>query len=463
MAAPHRFDATILREYDVRGVVGKTLHAEDAKNLGRAFGTVIRRSGGSTVAVGRDGRLSSLDMENALVEGLASTGLTVKRVGEGATPMLYFATFDLKTDAGVQVTGSHNPPDYNGFKMMMNGGPVYGAAIQDLGKVAAAGDFEEGQGKVEDVPLFDRYVNRLLDGIRITKPLTVAWDAGNGVGGPVMAALAQRLPGKHILLNEKVDGTFPAHHPDPTVESNLVQLKAAVAQNNADIGIAFDGDADRIGLIDGRGRVIWGDQILALLSRPVLAEKPGSTIIADVKASQVLFDEVARLGGSPLMWNTGHSLIKKKMKETHSPLAGEMSGHIFFADRWYGVDDALYAALRVLELIEWAGKSIAELRDELPTRVNTPEMRFTSSDTRKFAVVQEVKDRLAKTPDAKVDATDGVRVSTADGWWLLRASNTQDVLVGRCEAADAEGLKRLQHILESQLQASGVKLELTGH
>jgi len=463
MAVPYRFDATILREYDVRGVVGKTLSADDARNLGRAFGTVIRRAGGSSVAVGRDGRLSSLDMENALVEGLSSTGLTVKRVGEGATPMLYFATFELKADAGVQVTGSHNPPDYNGFKMMLQGGPVYGAAIQELGKIAAAGDYVEGQGKVEDTPLFDRYVDRLLDGIKITKPLTVAWDAGNGVGGPVMAALAQRLPGKHILLNEKVDGTFPSHHPDPTVESNLVQLKAAVAQNNADIGIAFDGDADRIGLIDGRGRVLWGDQLLALLARPVLEKQPGATIIADVKASQVLFDEVARLGGKPLMWNTGHSLIKKKMKETNSPLAGEMSGHVFFADRWYGVDDALYAALRVLELIEWAGKSLAELRDELPTRINTPEMRFTSSDTRKFAVVQEVKDRLAKSPDAKVDATDGVRVSTADGWWLLRASNTQDVLVGRCEAADAEGLKRLQGILEAQLTASGVKLELSGH
>lgn len=463
MAVPYRFDATILREYDVRGVVGKTLSADDARNLGRAFGTVIRRAGGSSVAVGRDGRLSSLDMENALVEGLSSTGLTVKRVGEGATPMLYFATFELKADAGVQVTGSHNPPDYNGFKMMLQGGPVYGAAIQELGKIAAAGDYVEGQGKVEDVPLFDRYVDRLLDGIKITKPLTVAWDAGNGVGGPVMAALAQRLPGKHILLNEKVDGTFPSHHPDPTVESNLVQLKAAVAQSNADIGIAFDGDADRIGLIDGRGRVLWGDQLLALLARPVLEKQPGATIIADVKASQVLFDEVARLGGKPLMWNTGHSLIKKKMKETNSPLAGEMSGHVFFADRWYGVDDALYAALRVLELIEWSGKSLAELRDELPTRINTPEMRFTSSDTRKFAVVQEVKDRLAKSPDAKVDATDGVRVSTADGWWLLRASNTQDVLVGRCEAADAEGLKRLQGILEAQLTASGVKLELSGH
>jgi phosphomannomutase len=463
MAAPYRFDATILREYDVRGVVGKTLSADDARNLGRAFGTVIRRAGGSSVAVGRDGRLSSLDMENALVEGLSSTGLTVKRVGEGATPMLYFATFELKADAGVQVTGSHNPPDYNGFKMMLQGGPVYGAAIQELGKIAASGDYVEGQGKVEDVPLFDRYVDRLLDGIKITKPLTVAWDAGNGVGGPVMAALAQRLPGKHILLNEKVDGTFPSHHPDPTVESNLVQLKAAVAESNADIGIAFDGDADRIGLIDGRGRVLWGDQLLALLARPVLEKQPGATIIADVKASQVLFDEVARLGGKPLMWNTGHSLIKKKMKETHSPLAGEMSGHVFFADRWYGVDDALYAALRVLELIEWSGKSLAELRDELPTRINTPEMRFTSSDTRKFAVVQEVKDRLAKSPDAKVDATDGVRVSTADGWWLLRASNTQDVLVGRCEAADADGLKRLQGILEAQLTASGVKLELSGH
>jgi phosphomannomutase len=271
-----------------------------------------------------------------------------------------------------------------------------------------------------------------------------------------MVDLVAKLPGRHILLNETVDGTFPAHHPDPTVEKNLVQLKKAVAAEKADLGIAFDGDADRIGVIDGKGRVLWGDQLLALLAREIIAAKPGAVIIADVKASQGLFDEVARLGGTPLMWKTGHSLIKAKMKETGSPLAGEMSGHIFFADKYYGFDDAPYAAVRTLNLVAAAANSLADMRDELPQAINTPELRFPCADTRKFAVVEEVKARLAAA-GADVNGVDGVRVKTADGWWLLRASNTQDVLVARCEARDSAGLERLKTALREALVPSGVE------
>lgn len=457
MTGAYRFEPTILREYDIRGIVGKTLSRADAQALGQAFASyVIEQTGVDQprIAVGYDGRLSSPDLEAALVDGIMSTGAEAIRVGLGPTPMLYYAAASEKLEAGIMITGSHNPPDYNGFKMMLMGGPVYGKMIQEIGQISAEGRYKTGTGSSVSVDLMDRYVSRLIEGFK-GSPLTVVWDAGNGAAGVAMEKLTRRLPGRHILLNEVIDGTFPAHHPDPTEEKNLVQLKAAVAEHKADLGIAFDGDGDRIGLIDGQGRVLWGDQILALLSRPVLEALPGATIIADVKASQVLFDEVARLGGTPMMWATGHSLIKKQMKVTGAPLAGEMSGHIFFADRYFGFDDALYAAIRVLETVAWAGKSLAVLRDELPTRVNTPELRFPCADTRKFAVVTEVKERLAAS-GANVSTVDGVRVNTADGWWLLRASNTQDVLVARCEAADAAGLERLKAELLAALAPSGV-------
>jgi phosphomannomutase len=452
----HRFDPTLLREYDVRGVIGKTLSAADAGALGRAFGTIVREAGGRSVAVGYDGRLSSPMLEEAVVEGLSACGLTVKRIGLGPTPMLYYAVYELECDGGgVQITGSHNPPEYNGFKMMLGHDAFYGAQIQRLGDIAARGAYATGTGATERHDLLERYVARLAADYRGTRDLTVVWDAGNGAAGPAMTRLADQLPGRHVLLNETVDGTFPAHHPDPTVEANLVQIKDAVARERADLGIAFDGDGDRIGVIDARGRVIWGDQLLALLARDVLAARPGATVIGDVKASQGLFDEIARLGGKPLMWMSGHSLVKAKMKETGAPLAGEMSGHIFFADRFYGFDDALYAAVRTLSLAASSRDSMAALRDQLPVFVNTPELRFPCSEARKFAVVEEVKARL-KASGAEVTDVDGVRVRTPDGWWLLRASNTQDVLVARCEAKDQAGLDRLKQQLVAALAPSGI-------
>jgi phosphomannomutase len=455
----HQFHRSILREYDIRGIVGETLFEADAEWIGRAYGTILARALGRTpiIAMGRDGRVSSPQMAAALLRGLTATGAKVLDVGCGPTPMTYFSVYHLETDGGIMVTGSHNPPTHNGFKMMIGRKPFYGAAIQQLAVLAADGDVVNGKGTHESVPLLAEYVDRLameLADVDLSG-LAIGWDAGNGAAGEAMALLTRKLAGKHVLLHERIDGTFPAHHPDPTEPKNLVDLQKAVAQHRLDLGVAFDGDGDRIGAIDARGRILWGDQMLAVLARDVLKDKPGSTIIADVKASQVLFDEVARLGGKPLMWKTGHSLIKVKMAETASPLAGEMSGHIFFADRYYGFDDALYAAVRLLKAVVRNGGDLAALRDQLPTLVNTPELRFDCADDRKFNVVEQVRDRL-KGEAAKFDDVDGVRVNTQDGWWLLRASNTQAVLVARAEARDEAGLARLKSSLCRHLESSGV-------
>ncbi len=451
----HVFDPSILREYDIRGIVGQSLAAADAEALGRAFGTLLVREGGAKAALGYDGRLSSPALAAALGAGLAASGLEVVRVGLGPTPMLYFANRHLACDGAVMVTGSHNPPDYNGFKMVLKGRAIYGQDIRRLGEIAAAGDFVDGRGRMTDAAVLEDYVARLLADAALARPLKVAWDAGNGAAGEAMALLTRRLPGQHILLNERIDGRFPAHHPDPTVEANLEELRSAVLDHGCDVGIAFDGDGDRIGVLDGKGRILWGDQFLVFLAKEVLAAHPGATIIADVKASQVLFDEIARMGGKPLMYRTGHSLIKAKMAETGAPLAGEMSGHIFFADRYYGYDDALYAAVRLLSVVSRESASLAELRDRLPRVVNTPELRIPSSEARKFRVIEEVKGRL-EAAGADVIGIDGVRVRNGDGWWLLRASNTQDVLVARCESASEAGLARLKSALRRELAASRV-------
>jgi len=452
----HAFNPTILREYDIRGVIGETLTAEDARAIGRAFGTMVARKGGETVCVGFDGRLSSPELEAAVVDGLTACGLHAVRIGLGPTPMLYFAVNTFPADAGIMVSGSHNPPEYNGFKMMHGKAPFYGDDIAKLGEIAAAGDYAEGAGRQSVRPALEDYVRRLADDYRGTRPLKVAWDAGNGAAGEAMEMLCQRLPGTHILLNETIDGTFPAHHPDPTLPECLEQLQETVRREGCDLGLAFDGDGDRIGAIDGQGRIMWGDQLMVLLADDVLRALPGATIIADVKASQTLFDEIAARGGDPLMWRTGHSLIKAKMAETGAPLAGEMSGHIFFADRYYGYDDALYAAVRLLGFLASQDRTLAQWRDALPQPVNTPELRFPCDDTRKFEVIKEAGARLA-AEGADVNTVDGLRVTTEDGWWLLRASNTQDVLVARCEAHDEAGLARLRDALVAQLGASGIK------
>jgi phosphomannomutase len=457
----HTFNPTILREYDVRGIVGKTLTKEDAWALGRSFGTLASDEGARSIAVGRDGRTHSPELEQALVDGLMECGLHVVRIGVGPSPMLYFAAATLDVQGGIQVTGSHNPADYNGFKMLLNGRSVFGEEIQELGRRSAAGAWTEGHGSSEPLDILDAYVDRLTQDFS-GRGYRIGWDPGNGAGGPAVEKLVQALPGEHFLIHSTIDGTFPAHHPDPTVEANLADLKALVRDKKLDMGFAFDGDADRIGAVDSTGRVLWGDQIMMLLAAPVLQELPGSTIIADVKASQTLFDRIAELGGQPLMWKTGHSLIKAKMKETGAPIAGEMSGHIFFKHRWFGFDDALYAAVRLIEAVGESGTSLTELMDEMPKSVATPEMRFPVDESRKFAVVEEVLDRLTSAA-AEVDNVDGARVKTPDGWWLLRASNTQDVLVARAEAVDEAALARLLEQLDEQLAQSGVERTVAAH
>ena len=456
MSFQHTFDPTSLREYDIRGVVGRTLHDADAFAIGRTFGTVVARAGGKTVAVGYDGRLSSPHLAAALVEGLKASGMEVLRVGRGPTPLLYFAATTLETDGAVMVTGSHNPPDYNGFKMMLGKRAFFGAEIQTLGTMAAAGDVvAETHGSDRPVDVVGSYIDRLLQDYDGKRDLKVVWDNANGAAGEVLQRLVKRLPGQHIVLNPVIDGTFPAHHPDPTIAKNQEQLIGAVRAETADLGIGFDGDADRIGAVDDAGTMLLGDQLMVVLSRDVLREHPGATIIADVKASQVLYDEIAKAGGKPLMYKTGHSLIKAKMAEIKAPFAGEMSGHIFYADKWYGFDDALYVAVRLMGIVGRMDGKLSAVTNALPHVVNTPELRFDCDDTRKFEVIEEVAARL-KTEGARVNDIDGVRVQTDDGWWLLRASNTQAVLVARAEARDEAGLDRLKQALVTQLTASGL-------
>ncbi len=451
----HAFHPTVLREYDVRGIVGETLTTADALALGRAYATLLQREGGRRVCVARDGRLSSPELEGALIEGLCQSGVDVLRIGRGPTPMLYFAVHHLATDGGIQVTGSHNPPSHNGFKMMLGTRPLFGERIRELGRIAAEGAFAEGKGRVTDAPVQDAYVDRLVADYKGGREISAVWDAGNGATGEVLTALVERLPGRHRLLFAEIDGTFPNHHPDPTVPENLQDLITTVLAEGAEIGIAFDGDGDRIGVVDGQGRILFGDQLMQILAADVLARRPGSTIIADVKASQALFDEIARLGGKPVMWKTGHSLIKAAMAEMGAPLAGEMSGHIFYADGFYGHDDALYVAVRLLAILASGERTLAAWHDTMTPMINTPELRFDCPDERKFAVVEEVAARL-ESEGANVNAIDGVRVSTEDGWWLLRASNTQAVLVARAEARDEAGLERLKTQIRRHLEAVGV-------
>jgi phosphomannomutase len=369
--------------------------------------------------------------------------------------MLYFAVHHLTADGGIQVTGSHNPPAHNGFKMMLGTKSFFGASIQELGRIAAQAAYAHGRGRRIEAPVFDAYVERLARDFPGGRALSVVWDAGNGAAGEALTALTARLPGRHRLLFADIDGRFPNHHPDPTVDANLEDLRAAVQAEGAEIGIAFDGDGDRIGVIDGRGRIVRGDQLMQILAAEVLPRHPGAPIIADVKASQALFDEIARLGGKPVMWKTGHSLIKAEMAERRAPLAGEMSGHIFYADGFYGHDDALYVAVRLLGILARGDASLADWHDRMAPLVNTPEIRFDCPDEQKFAVVERVKQRLEAEGTA-VNGIDGVRVTTADGWWLLRASNTQAVLVARAEAQDQAGLARLKRQIATHLQAVGI-------
>jgi phosphomannomutase len=450
----HRFDPAILREYDVRGVVGETLHEADAHALGRGFASVVRRGGGCRVAVGRDGRLSSPALEAALVSGLTASGVDVMRIGVGPTPMLAFAEATLQVDGGIQVTGSHNPADQNGLKFTLRHAPFFGADLQHIATLAGAGDWTDGDGVVAQADVLHAYVDRLVSGFG-GGAYRIGWDAGNGASGTVIEQLVQRLPGEHHLLFTDIDGHFPNHHPDPSEDANLADLKALVVAKQLDFGVAFDGDGDRIGVVDGLGRVLAADQILSILVEPVFRAARGATVIADVKTSGATFDRIRALGGQALMWKTGHSLMKAKMRETGAAIGGEMSGHIYFGGAFGGVDDAHYAAVRLIDAVAASGRTLADLRDAMPQMANTPELRFAAPAARKFEIIDEVLARL-DAEGAAVNRTDGARVDTADGWWLLRASHTQDMLTARAEGHDTAGLDRLLGQIDAQLAASGI-------
>ena len=464
--AAYKFDPEILREYDIRGRLDQNLSEDDAYAVGLAFGTFIRNKGGSHVCVGFDGRASSPGLAQAVIDGLIATGNKVDAVGLGPTPMLYYAVKHLKADGGVMITGSHNPPEYNGFKMTLQNGPVFGEAVQELGRIAASGKFATGTGSVSKFEIQDIYVDRLIKDLNLSRPLNVVWDNGNGAAGEIVRRLTKKLPGKHVLLFDEIDGTFPNHHPDPTVDKNLLDLIKAVKDNKFDLGVAFDGDADRIGAVDEQGNILRCDTLISIYAREVLRDHPGATIIGDVKCSQVMYDEIKRLGGVPVMWKTGHSLIKSKMYEMKAPLAGELSGHIFFGHKFYGYDDGIYCAIRLMNAVIEGKGTASSLSKDLPQICNTPEIRFEVDEKEKFNLVRKVAEsvKAQKIAGADVNEIDGVRVTTADGWWLLRASNTQNVLVTRAESANENSLKKLKDMVVLEVKKIGYDVDFAkGH
>ena len=464
LIAGHAFSPTILREYDIRGQIDKNLSETDAYALGRAFGTWLMGAADlhthGTVCVGYDGRHSSPMLVNALIKGLSECGHHVDNIGLGPTPMLYFAVKDRGADAGIMVTGSHNPSDYNGFKMTLKDGPVFGEKIQEIGRVAASGAFNDGGGEVHNIDIKESFINRLLKDFKGERPMKVAWDAGNGAAGETLRMLTHHLPGEHFLLYDKIDGDFPNHHPDPTVDKNLMDLQKVVLENGCDLGIAFDGDGDRIGVVDENGTVLRCDILMTIYAKHVLENNPEAYIIGDVKCSSVMFDEIAKLGGKPVMWKTGHSLIKDKMAELNAPLAGELSGHIFFADQYYGYDDALYCAVRLLNALDEAEGALSTLTKDVPKLLNTPELRIEVDEERKFEIVPQIIDALngALPDNYEMNTIDGIRITSPDGWWLLRPSNTQNVLVFRAESTTAEGLQKLKDMARAEVEKLGYAL-----
>ncbi|MBL8601498.1 MAG: phosphomannomutase/phosphoglucomutase [Myxococcales bacterium] len=424
----------IFREYDIRGKADRDLSDDVARDIGRALGSLLAERGKRRIMVGRDCRVSSRRLRNALVEGLVETGRHVVKIEVGPTPLLYFAVHHLDADGGVMVTGSHNPPEDNGFKILAGKGTLHGDEIRGLRDRIARRDFVKlPGGHVERAEVGSRYVHWMRGNVRLARTdLKVVVDAGNGAGGPLALATMRALGLNPDPMYCEMDGRFPNHHPDPTLPENVAELIARVRETGADLGIAFDGDADRLGAVDSNGEIIWGDKLMVAFGRAVLARHPGAAILGEVKCSQTLYDDIAAKGGRPIMWKTGHSLIKAKMKEEHALLAGEMSGHLFFADRYFGYDDAIYAALRLLEIVAASPKSLAEELADLPPTFVTPEIRVDCPDELKFKVVEKVLAHYQAThPVADVD---GARVNFGDGWGLVRASNTQAVLVLRFEA-----------------------------
>jgi len=441
----------IFRQYDIRGIVDKDLTPETVERLGKGIGTYIRQHNRNEVALGRDCRISSPAFADILTKGLLSTGCSAVDLGIIPTPLLYFAIYDKHKEAGIIITGSHNPPEYNGFKIMVGEDTLFGPAIQDIYTIIKEGSFTQQEGGSRtSSSIISEYEDFIIKDVRLDKKLKVVIDAGNGTAGIVASPIFKRLGCEVVELYCEMDGTFPNHHPDPTLPEALQDLIKTVSETQADLGIAYDGDGDRIGVIDDEGSIIWGDQLMIIFARDILPKNPGATIISEVKASKLLYDEVQNLGGRPVMWKTGHSLIKKKIKEDKALLAGEMSGHIFFADRYFGFDDAIYSSARLLEIVSRSDKKLSQMLSDLPQMVHTPEIRIYASDQVKFIIVEEVKKELSqKYPIIDID---GVRANYPTGWALVRASNTQENLVLRFEAKTQEDLEAIKKEVEQTVE-----------
>ncbi len=442
-----KMNAEIFRQYDIRGVVADDLTPDVVEALGRGFGSWVIDEGGSSFVLGRDGRLTGADLRDSFAKGALSTGCDVIDVGAVATPILYFATYHLNPGGSVQITGSHNPPEYNGFKMMIGKDTVFGDMIQDLLARIESEDFRTGEGTLTQQDVVPAYMNHIVDNIKFDRPVKLALDSGNGIAGATAPDLFRKLGVDPVELFSEVDGNFPNHHPDPTVVENIQDLKKVVLEQGLEFGVGFDGDGDRIGVIDDKGNILWGDRLLALFARDVLANFPGATIIGEVKCSKALYDDVAKHGGKPIMWRTGHSFLKGKLREEDAKLAGEMSGHMFFNDRYFGYDDATYAAARLTEIVARSDKPLSEILADLPMYPSTPEIRVDCPDAIKFKVVEKVAQVFKDKYDV-VDI-DGVRVNYPNGWGLVRASNTGPVLVMRFEADTEERVAEYQRDVEN--------------
>ncbi len=444
-------DTHIFREYDIRGIVGLQLNDETVDTLSRAIGSFFKRNQCGRIAIGFDARESSPRFCRLLTAGFNASGLDVVLIGRVPTPVLYHTAFTQDVDGGVMITGSHNPPDHNGFKICLGSSTLFGTQIQEIKEVALSGEFTDGTGTVEDMDVLDAYCSDLVSKVSFGKrSLTAVVDGGNGMGGVTAVPVYEKLGVKLVKLFTEPDSRFPNHHPDPTVTENLQDTIRAVRESGADVGLAFDGDGDRVGVVDENGRIIWGDELMVLLSRSILAERPGAAIIAEVKCSQNLFDDIEKHGGRPVMWKAGHSLIKAKMRETGAALAGEMSGHIFFADRFYGFDDATYAGARLLEILSKTDKNLSELLADLPETFSTPELRVDCPDDLKFDIVARITEQFSQTNEVLV--IDGARIIFDGGWGLVRASNTQATLVLRFEADSANRLGEIRRIVESRVK-----------
>ena len=451
-----KINPQIYREYDIRGVVDKDLTPEITKRLGQGFGTHMAQLGRKNLVVGRDGRLSSPVFGEALIEGLISAGCNIVDIGVCPTPVYYFSIFHLNKDGGMMVTGSHNPPEFNGFKVSVGKSTIFGEEIQKLGRLIEKGEFVNGKGNLSKFEVIKPYLDYIKKNIYLEKKMRVVIDAGNGTAGVVAGPLLRDLGCEVEELYCEIDGRFPNHFPDPTIPGNLKDLIDRVKKSHAEVGIGYDGDGDRIGVVDDQGNIIWGDQLMILFAREILKHQKGATFVAEVKCSQNLFTDIEKHGGKAIMWRTGHSLIKEKMKEEKAVLGGEMSGHIFFADRYFGYDDAIYASCRLAELLSKTDRKLSQLLEDVPKTSITPEIRVDCPDEIKFKVVEKVRDELRKT--YSIVDLDGVRVQFGDGWGLVRASNTQPALVLRFEALNEKRLQEIKKLVEEKVKSAASSL-----